>query len=175
MRKIKWFMIILILTVSMVFGISRVNAEDTTPLTTTTTESTDTTDNVATTEYSVDFSDTYEKLQLYIKAGVIYLLSSGVLASLLVFAFAKVKRELTNRVLEAKRNNEISAETADKATTAINATMTAIDNKMADFQSSVGGKIDNLDTNVKDMINKIDVGLGQYVEILEEYLSNTEE
>ena len=175
MRKIKWFMIILILTVSMVFGISRVNAEDTTPLTTITTESTDTTDNVTTTEYSVDFNDAYEKLQLYIKAGVIYLLSSGVLASLLGFAFAKVKRELTNRVLEAKRNNEISAETADKATTAINATMTVVDNKISDFQNSVGGKIDNLDTNVKEMINKIDVGLGQYVEILEEYLSNTEE
>ena len=168
MKKIKVFIIALLVVISFAFMPPKVYASEVTtdPITT---------EEVTTLETgeTIDLVDTLEKAKTWVTAGILAIINSGFLGTIGYFIFSKMKNNALLKINEAVEQNKISQATADKATKIVNDGVLAITIKLNDFENSVQEKIDGMTGDVKVLIDKLDSKfLSLFNSALDEYLES---
>ena len=178
MKKIKIFIITLLVVISFAFMPPTIKASEvTTEITTedvTTIEAT--TEATVENDESIDLTDTLNKAKTWIMAGIIYLITSGILSAVGYKILRKLKDSAFEQIQLAKDSNHISQKTADKATDIVEKGVGLISTKLTSFETNVTKKIVDLDTDVKSLVTKFDTEfLNLLKEALTEYLTEPEE
>lgn len=169
MKKIKVFIIALLVVISFAFMPPKVNAAEVTTEAVTTEEVT----TIETTGETIDLVDTLEKAKTWVTAGILAIINSGILGIVGYFILTKMKNRAFAEVNSAVSQNKISQETADKATKVINDGMVAMDIKLNNFEHNIQGKIENMNGDIKDLIDKLDSKfLSLFNTAIQEYLES---
>jgi hypothetical protein len=135
-----------------------------------------TTEGVVADDEPIDLTDTLNKAKTWIMAGIIYLITSGLLSTIGYKILRKLKDSAFEQIQLAKDSNQISQKAADKATEIVEKGVNLINSKFTSFETNVIKKVVDLDTNVKTLIDKFDSEfLDLFKEAITEYLTEPEE
>ncbi len=173
MKKIKVFIIALLIIVGFAFMPPTVQAAEVTTEPVTTEEVTTdliTEEEVIVTEFDLDAA--LEKAKTWIVAAMLSVLGNGTLAGIAYIILNKMKKSAYDQINAAVEQNKISQTTANAATKMIDDGVVAIQVKIDSFERTVSDKIETLDEHTKEMIDKLDAKfLTLFNEALQEYFS----
>ena len=169
MKKIKVFIIALLVVTSFAFMPPKVNASEVTTDPITTEEVT----TIETTGETIDLVVTLEKAKTWVTAGILAIINSGILGVVGYYILTKMKNRALAEVNNAVEQNKISQSTADKATKIINDGMVAVDIKLNNFEHNLQEKIEGMNGNIKDLMDKLDSKfLSLFNTAIQEYLES---
>jgi len=169
MKKIKILIIALLVFISFGFMPPRINASEiitTEPITTEEVTIEETNENI-------NLSDTLEKAKTWVMAVILYLVSQGFTTTVTNFFLRKAEKRAFEAIDEAVNQNKISQSTADSVKQITYDGIVAIESKVNNFEHNVTEKIDDMNCNVKNLMEKLDSKfLSLFNSAIEEYLSN---
>ena len=168
MKKIKIFIVALLVIIGFAFMPPKVQASEVTTDPITTEEVT-----TIKTGETVDLVDTLEKAKTWVTAGILAIINSGILGVVGYWILTKMKNRALAEVNSAVEQNKISQDTADKATKIINDGMVAVDIKLNNFENNIQNKIEDMNGDIKDLIEKLDSKfLSLFNTAIQEYLES---
>ncbi len=171
MKKIKVFIIALLVVISFGFVLipPNINASEVTTTESITTEEVTTEE----TNENINLSDTLEKAKTWVMAVILYLVSQGFTTTVTNFFLRKAEKRAFEAIDEAVNQNKISQSTADSVKQITYDGIVAIESKVNNFEHNVTEKIDDMNCNVKNLMEKLDSKfLSLFNSAIEEYLSN---
>ncbi len=178
MKKLKWVMVLLVVFF-MAFMPLQIKASEITtePITTeeTTVEQTTEFATEVVENEPIDLVETLNKAKTWLMAGIVFLLSNGVLSIIGAVYLNKLKLTAFEQIDLAKSSNKISQDTADKATQIVESGVDRIEVEIQTFENNVASKMDDLGTDMKTLIEKFDTEfMSVFRQALVEYLSAEE-
>jgi len=156
MKRIRMFIITLLIIVSFSFMPPQVRATDITTETTTeeTTEITTVYEETEE-ETAIDVEVIIDKAKTYIVGVALSLLSGGFLGTIAYIVLTNLKTKALEKLNEAVASNQISQSTADKATDMLNKGVEEIGNQIGLFEQNVLTKVNTLDNDVRLLVETI--------------------
>ena len=187
MKKIKVFIIALLVIASFTVMPSMIKASEittepeiTTEITTEA-ETTEITTEAITTEEvvvedSLSIDDAFEKAKVYIVGVVLSLFSGGMLSLVASIILNQLRKKAIEKLEEAVNSNLMSQETANKAIATLDNGIDKINEKVVSLEQNVLVKVQNLDTHLVELINKIDTEFVQTLKVaLTDYFTEESE
>lgn len=171
MKKIKIFIITLLVIISFAFMPPTIKASEVT--TEITTEEAVTT---GSTGETIDLVDTLEKAKTWIVGVILYIVSQGFTTTVTSYFLRKAEKKAFGAIDEAVAQNKISQATADATKKIVHDGIVAVEIKVNDMKHNVTEKIDDMNDNVKELMDKLDSKfLSLFNLAIQEYLENDSE
>jgi hypothetical protein len=175
MKRIKVFIMALLLLVSFAFMPPTVQASDVTT-TETTTEEITTEAVIDDSQEEIDIDVVIERVKTYIIAVVLSLFSAGTLSFVANIFFKRLLSKADKALEDAVSSNQISQNIANLATKMLSDGVDKIDERIVKLEQGVLTKVNNLDTDMKTLIEKIDtLFISNLKTALTEYFTEEEE
>ena len=187
MKKIKVFIIALLVIASFTVMPSMIKASEittepeiTTEITTEAETTEITTEAITTEEVVVDDSlsidDAFEKAKVYIVGVLLSLASGGMLSLVAGIILNELRKRALKKLEEAVNSNLMSQDTGNKAIETIDKGIVQINEKVVNLENDVLVKVQSLDTHLVDLINKLDTEFVQTLKTaLTEYFTEESE
>ena len=174
MKRIKVFIMALLVIISFAFMPPKVYASEVTTEPEITTE-VETTEEVVV-EDSLSVDEAFEKAKVYIVGVLLSLASGGMLSLVAGIILNELRKRALKKLEEAVNSNLMSQDTANKAIETIDKGIAQINEKVVNLENDVLVKVQSLDTHLVDLINKLDTEFVQTLKTaLTEYFTEESE
>lgn len=171
MKKIKIFIVALLVITSFAFMPPKFNASEMTTEPMTTEEITE-----QESEATIDLEDSLEKIKTWIVGVSMSIISGGLLSTVAFIVLRDLKNKALANLNEAVAQHKMSQELADDATKVINDGVDLLESKFDKFEETVNKQISSMDNSVQDLVDGFNTNfLSKLNRALTEYFAEEEE